>query len=165
MGRGSVDRGYPASLDKSTLINRVKNATPTFGVFDTNPANPELITDGDMDTESGEGVKTLAAPGDVGTIIFDMGAAYPVLVLIHMNVHRASGDGTLYAVIDRSDDNFATWAASSSIGTAISSDAYRGWLAIFLYARYFRIRVVASSTTVSSVYNVKCREVMALQLL
>ena len=165
MGRGSVDRGYPASLDKSTIINRVLGATPTFAVFDTNPSNPERITDGDLESESGEGVKTLSAPGDVGTITFDMGAAYPIMVLVHMNVHRLSGDGTLYAVVDRSDDNFATWAASSSIGTAISSDAYRGWLAIFLYARYFRIRVVASSTTVSSVYHVKVKEIKALQLI
>ena len=146
------------------IINCIAGQIPTFDFFDTNPPNPERMTDENFDTESGEGVKSLSVPGTVGMIIFDLGAIRPVLVVAVISAHRDSGDGTLWIYVDQSDDNIAWQWGAASILSGVSEDRYRMTLATAVYARYFRIRVYSSGTSVPSVYHVKLKQVMALRL-
>lgn len=151
-------------FSKTNTINRLRGLTPTFSVFDTNPSNPLNMTDGDFTTETGEGVKTLSAPANVGFAEFDMGAEYPVLIITSINVHRDSGNGNLYVRIEVSPDDINWYGCGmDSIGAQVS-DAYYPFKSIFAYTRYFRVRIRSLSTSVSSVYHVKFRQVMALQL-
>jgi len=153
-------------LSRRTLYpsNRLAGIIPTFDTFDTDPSSPANMTDGDWTTESGEGVKTLAAAGVIGNIKFDLGAAYPVLVLIHMNVHRDSGDGSISVYIGISDDGI-TYADTPAVMSGVVANLYRAIIATFGYSRYYRIRINAVGTTGSSVYHVKVAEVMAIQLI
>lgn len=152
-------------LGEFKVVNRVHRVTPTFTVFDVDPSNPERITDGDFTTETGEGTKALGAPADIGTIDFDMGRAYPVLVVAHMNVHRDSGDGTISVAIERSTDGIAyIYSGVYNLATRIV-DTYYAILPSFTYSRYFRVRLYAAATSVASVYHAKIGQIQALQLL
>lgn len=146
-------------------INRVLGITPTFTIFDTNPSNPERITDGDFITETGEGVKALGAPGIIGTMNFDMGSAHPVLIVAHMNVHRDSGDGTISVYVDYSPDGVLYYTCGAFSISGVTTDTYYPFDPIFMYARYFRVRVYASGTSVPSVYHVKIAQIQAIQLI
>jgi hypothetical protein len=148
-------------------INRLAGITATLGTFDMNPTTPLNMTDGDWTTATGEGIKSLAgANGDIGFIMFDMGAAYPVLVIFLINAHRASGDGAANIYIESSNDNVNWYNDGLRIYGAVSDDAYKPTHASFLYARYLRLHFYSSSVTVNpSVFHVKVAEVQALQLL
>ena len=162
------------SLDTTTKLlaqnvrqtyNRLAGIVPTFDSFDTNPSSPENMTDGDFTTESGEGVKELAAADVIGNIKFDMGAVYPVLITAWMNVHRASGDGTISIMVESSPDGVSYYSAGVNSRVGLVGDLYRPLIPIFMYARYFRIRISSIDTSVASVYHVKVAEVMAIQLI
>lgn len=151
-------------------INRLSGIIATFDTFDTNPSNPELMTDGNWATETGEGVETVtAATGlnrTIGRMFFDMGAIYPVILLSWINVHRASGDGDINAGWMWSVDGI-TWRYSSDLFTSgTATDYYRGCGAEQFYARYVGVRFTTSSVTIDpSVFHAKIAEIMAVQLL
>jgi hypothetical protein len=154
-------------FDAGKIINRAAGLIPTsVTFFDTNPTNLERMTDGDFTNETGEGIKSLSAPATIGIIAFDMGHAFPVLIIIHTNVHRTAGsDGYANLYVDESDDG-TNWNSSVvSLTGGVSSDFYKSTCAGFLFARYFRLRYAAASVTVPSVFHVKIAEVQALQLL
>jgi len=121
------------------------------------------MTDEDFTTWSGEGVKTRSSNGDIGIITFDMGATYPVLVVAHLNVHKASGLGAVRVLVESSDDNNNFYQCGTD-QTNKSADAPAPILATFLYARYFRLRFVSTGTTSESVYHVNVAEIQALEL-
>lgn len=146
------------------VVNRLSGIIPTFAGFDINPSNPQLMTDGDWTTESGEGVKQLSANGE-WFIKFDMGSAYPVLVVAHMNAHRASGDGVIHCAIQRSDNGINYYDGGIGTLSRVSGDVYRSASPIFLYARYFQLFFYTENTSVTSVYHVKVAEIMAIQLI
>jgi hypothetical protein len=116
-------------------------------------------------------VKSLAgAVGDIGNVNFDMGAAYPVLVIAWFNAHRASGNGQPICFIEFSSDGvtyYGTWLTTTSSVTQgpVTADAYKPIGPVFGYARYFRLRFYgAAVTTNPSVFHVKLAEVQAIQL-
>ena len=145
--------------------NRLAGIVPTFDTFDTDPSSPANMTDGDWTTESGEGVKTLSANGWIGNIKFDMGAIYPVLIVAHINAHRDSGDGEIYMSVWSSPDGANYYFSGTYSQCGVVVVAYKPFVSAFTYARYFRIRLNSSGTSVASVYHVKVAEVMAIQLI
>jgi len=149
--------------DVSIPFNRARGKTPTFTLWDTNPSNPGNMTDNAYSTESGEGVKTAAAAGDIGTIVIDLGAAHPVLVIAKVNAHRVSGDGSISCYIEASDDGVNFYSGGIGATSARFTDAYTSLTPTFLHARYFRLRFYANPT-VSSVYHVKVAEIQAIHL-
>lgn len=145
--------------------NKVAGKIPTFANFDTNPADPANMTDGDFTTESGEGIKALAAPGAIGNIIFDMGAIYPVLIIAKINVHRVSGDGSVTVAVDLSTDGINFYSSGLTIISGRTVDQYYPAHSTFLSAQYFQFRITSVSTTTPSVYHIKVAEVMAIKLI
>lgn len=175
----STDKHEAAVLDTLVKLlaqnvrptyNRVAGLTPTVSDFDTSPTTLTNLTDGDWTTETGEGIITQAGNNvKIGYIIFDMGAAYPVLIIFNALGYRVSGDGNPAINIEMSVDN-STWynSGSSTLQETASPtvESYRSHLAPFLYARYFRLRCYTQScTTNPSEYRFEGTEVMALQLL
>jgi len=147
--------------------NRLAGVTATFSTFDTNPSNPENMTDGDWTTETGYGTKSLAGvSGNFGNIYFDMGAPYPVLITARVDINRSSGDGSAYCIVNSkvlSEDSYQSSGYANTGGK--TTDTYYPFMPVFAYARYINLTFYTSSVTVNpSVFNVKVAEVMALQL-
>jgi len=162
----SVNKAFLASLNKRSIINRLAGILPTVGTFDTNPTNLERLTDNDFNLWTGEGAKSLPGTnGEVGRLTFDMGADYPVLVIIWCNPHRHSGDGTITTNVISSHDNI-TYSGSVSGGVSgVYGDSERTIYPVFCHGRYIRITWTTSGVTVNpSVFHVKLSEVQALQL-
>jgi len=150
-------------------VNRLLGVTPTFDTFNTNPSNPENMTDGDFATETGEGTKSLAGvSGDVGNIYFDLGAEYPPCLLVcKVNIHRDSGDGNINCVL-RQTNNIANWADANTVSliSATTVDEYKSSLVGFVFRRYIDLKISTWSVTVNpSVFHVKVAEVQAWQIL
>ena len=147
--------------------NRLAGVTATFSTFDTNPSNPENMTDGNWTTETGYGTKSLAGVnGTIGSIFFDMSAPYPVLIIARVNINRSSGDGTGYCTIYSkvlSGDSYQ-YSGYPCLGSR-TTDAYYPMMPLFAYGRYLWLYFFTNSVTVNpSVFNVKVAEVMALQV-
>lgn len=147
-------------------LNKLAGILGVASVFDTNPTLLERCTDADYTLWTGEGIKSLAGVnGEVGRIVFDMGANYPVCVLVWLNPHRASGDGTITLSLESSSDGI-TYAGGVSAGiSGIAGDLLRDSYPGFCYGRYIRLRFTTASVTVNpSVFHVKLAEVQAIQL-
>lgn len=150
--------------------NRAAGIIPTFTTFDVNPSNPERITDGNFLTETGEGTKSLAGVnGDVGRVFFDLGASYPVLILLHWNMRRISGDGTIACGVARGsgiDGSGVDYGEEYGVRAGAFANYYRMAPTMFTYTRLIRIRFYTASVTVNpSVFGVKLCEFMAIQLI
>lgn len=74
------------SLDKRTIINRLRGIIPTTSVWGVTPTNLERCTDGDWDTPTGTGTTIMGAAGALGILDFDMGAVYNVLLRLKVGM-------------------------------------------------------------------------------
>jgi hypothetical protein len=156
-----------AKLTDPRHVNRLKDILAVAANFDTAPTSLVRLTDGDFTLWTGEGIKSLAGVnGEVGRLTFDMGASYPITIVAWMNIHRASGDGTITLVIETSDDNITYAVGVSGSLSGVAGDLLRNMYPAFGYGRYVRLRFTTASVTVNpSVFHVKLAEVQALDFL
>jgi len=158
--------GVLRHVTKRQRINRLYGLVPTVGSWDVDPTNLANTTDGDWNTETGEGVKSLAgADGLIGTLTWDMGAPYPVWVTVHQNTHRHWGDGWVFTEIRSSPDG-VTYYSAGVRHQDVFADVYKPIHPAFLYSRYVRLLYYSDLVTVNpSIFHVKVAEVQALQFL
>jgi len=132
-------------IDKhSQFVNRLADVVPVASIWDVDPTNLAYSTDEDWGTVTGTGSKVLGSAGNVGRLIFDMGAVYKVLVrgLVGIGNNYATGaDGFLFLAV--SSDN-VTYLNVGDLYSRVIHDWYANYTRNcffghkFARARYLR---------------------------
>ena len=149
----------PLLMPGNILNNILKGKLGVASVWDTDPANLENMTDGDLATVTGTGSKVMGAGGSYGHITFDLGSVKTVLVGGKVGIWSTAGN--IYCVLEQSDNNI-TWNGDN--GTALNYTTLVEQVSAFrthlVTCRYFRLRfyVTAASTAYAKIYEVMAWE-------
>lgn len=141
-------------------VNRAAGVTPTVTGFGTDPTNLANTTDGDWTTVTGTGQTVVGGSALIGTIDFDLGAVYTVLVTAKFGLWCSAGQ--LVSDLWHSTDG-NTWVQCTQTNIVIvgvAAEAIRFPLVVGIRSRYFRF---AFYSTQACTGNVKIYEVQAVE--
>lgn len=147
---------------RSKPRNVLLGITPTQDTFTTPPSNLSNITDGNPDTTTGTGTKTLSGGAVVGQLFLDVGSTKKIILTMKADIWSSanhvtgwvdfSTDGNTYKSngLPIIDSNYNT--QENSIKTS---------LAQYVQSRYIRIRFYAHGACDASVkiYDISGYEV------
>ena len=124
-------------------INRLRGVVPVPSIWDVNPTNLERCTDGDWANQTGVGNKVLVGGGHYGQLLFDMGAAYSVLVRGKILIGNSDAGG-IYVCLYGSEDgvNYYTFPGYSYellMWYMVPPGSVTIFIEAFLRARYIKL--------------------------
>lgn len=145
---------------QQTLKNVLRGITPVASMWDTDPTLLTNCTDGNLSTVTGTGSKIMAAAGNFGYLVFDLGTIKTVLIGGRFGLWSTTGTVTIF--VDVSDDNITYINAYSSItgATSVAESKKDTDNSALVNGRYIRLRwyVNAAATAYANIYEVAAWE-------
>lgn len=132
-------------------------ADATWGVAPNGLAN---VTDGNRDTYSGTGTKTVSGAGNLGYITFDLGSVKTILVGGKFGIWSTANGITCFLQVSNTDSNYRTTATLIN-GSTNTSEAVIEATPAIVTTRYLKLRFYASGAMDA---NVKLYELGAWDL-
>jgi len=140
-------------------VNIMKGILPVASGFDTPPSNLANATNGDPDTPTGVGSKTLDGAGDIGTIIFDLGSAKTFLLGIQLGFWTSANSISVY--VQASKDGISYPTSILPFNTGATSEQQRDMNGILLInKRYVKLYANVNGAATG---NVKIYEVVGYE--
>lgn len=119
--------------------NILAGIIPTVDTFSVNPTSLEQITNGDMDTPTGYGTKTVGGAGYIGMFYFDQGVRRNILVAVKAGVYSSANSMQIF--IDPSADGVTYRSTGSNVlSVAATSENVKDSSPQLITDRYFRLR-------------------------
>lgn len=128
------------SKPRNVLRGILGIADATWGVAPTNLAN---VTDGNKDTVSGTGTKTLSGSGNIGYITFDLGSIKTVLIGGKIGVWSTANGITAYLQVSDDGNTYRTTTIIIS-GSTSTSEIIVDCVPAIISTRYIKLRFYGS---------------------
>ena len=149
----------PLLMPGNILNNILKGKLGVASGWDTDPANLERVTDGDIDTVTGTGNKIMGGAGFYGYITFDLGSVKTMLLGARVGMWSTAGTTNIY--FETSNDNITyrnlqpILCASTAVAEIVSE-----LVAKVVRGRYVRLRlyVSAAATAYAKIYEIMAWE-------
>lgn len=152
---------------RSKPRNILRGIVPTADGWDTPPSELANITNGNLESKTGVGVKSLSGAGVIGTIIFDMGSVKSILITSLINAWASTGSGQIDVQVKVSDDG-TNWSSTTGDKCGNCTATEENYISKIVFdnapliiTRYFQLRFYGSAAMTA---NVRLTEILAYDM-
>jgi hypothetical protein len=147
-------------LRREPLVNSLKGLQPIFSGFDTNPSSPENITDGDLNTVTGTGIRVIGASTEFAHIEYTLPVKALYLVFGKIGIWSSVGTFSI-RLYSMPNDVTYQWSGTPILTRTTTTEAVHNVLSSILSGDMIRF---TCNSGAAGTYNIKIYELAAYKI-